>query len=108
MTLRAALLLVLCLCTPLSAVGEEFRNVEESISGGGFSAIRVAVQELGRKNLDVLGYQITVRQRETSVFVMFDGPNRPPGHRGSWGEKPSFSVELRKGDLALIRSHFVR
>jgi hypothetical protein len=82
--------------------------MEESISGRSFRAIQAAIPELERNKLGVEGYRIRVHESGASVFVLFGDPNAPKGLRGSWGDRPAFSVELARDDLRIIRSQFER
>ena len=86
--------------------------MEELISGVGYRVIQAAMSEFVRNNLDISRYRITVAERGSSYVVTFidaSVTNDAPGYtRGSPGKIPSFSVELSRDDLRLIRSNFVR
>jgi len=83
-------------------------NLEE-ISGRHFLAVRAALPELERQQLNVGHYLIRVVDNPTSFSVMFKNKDTPESWRGGSGGKwPDFSVSLSKDDLHVISSAFER
>lgn len=105
---RAIFLVVLLLATPVFMSAQPTYQIVESISGKSLKIIEAALPEAVRKHLDVGKYKIVVMQSEQSYLVVFDDPNRPEGQRGSTSRMPGFEVEVRREDLQVIRSNFVR
>ena len=106
-----ALLALFCF-GPVGLLPAEIQAMEESISGRNYRAIQAAVVELARHNLDISRYRITVTETEASLIVTFidaSAPDDPRGQfRGNPGKIPAFSAELKRDNLQVIRSNFIR
>jgi hypothetical protein len=80
----------------------------ESILGTDYLAIQAAMPEFEAKGLDISKYRIFVWKEDSSIIVLFDDPNRPPGIRGSSPNLRTFGVELRASDLKVLKANFQR
>jgi hypothetical protein len=83
-------------------------EVVDTINGRHYLAVQAAVQELARRNLNVVGYKITVMREVNTIVVTFTDEFAPAGVRGSGGVKPGVEVELDANDLRVLRSNFLR
>ena len=109
---------IVCLLAGLVIVGSAIlmparaKAVEESVSGRGFQAIQAAMAEFNDQGLDISRYRIIVHERATSLFVSFidaDVTDEQRLHvRGNPGTIPGFEVELRRDNLGVVRSHFIK
>ena len=79
-----------------------------SISGGDLKAIQSALPVFEAHGLRVDAYRVIVLEEGESIIVLFDDPDRSPGQKGSTGRMVSFEVRLRKSDLTVVGSNFVR
>jgi hypothetical protein len=101
----------LCISPTALAQAEDWR-FEESVTGRSYQVIEAAAAELVRNGLDILRYRIIVTRNETSWFVTFVDADVPDEVRqrvrGSPGAIASFAVELKRDNLQIVHSHFVR
>jgi hypothetical protein len=101
----------LCIGPTALAQAEDWR-FEESITGRSYQVVEAAAAELARNGLDISRYRIIVTRSETSWFVTFVDADVPDEVRqrvrGSPGAIASFAVELKRDDLHIMNSHFVR
>jgi hypothetical protein len=83
--------------------------VIDSITGKGFRIVEAAVPKAIEAKVDLDKYTVSVMDLgEESYYVVFADPKRPPGLVGASLKNPSFQVEIRKIDLRVISSNFVR
>src|SRR4051794_11845061 len=79
-----------------------------SILGADLKAIQAALPVFEKHGMKVDGYRVVVLEEKESIIVLFDDPERPPGQKGSTARMVSFEVRLRKPDLSVADSNFVR
>jgi hypothetical protein len=79
-----------------------------SILGIDLKAIQVALPIFEKHGLKVEGYKVIVIEDREFVVVVFDDPQRPSGQMGSTARMVSFEVRLKRSDLSLVSSNFVR
>ena len=80
----------------------------ETISSQAFLAIQSAAPELGKRNLSVDGYRITVMNSGKNLPVLFQDPSLPLTALGSSSSKPALSVELSAVNYKVVSSNYVR
>ena len=90
----------------------ESNSAHDSISGESFKIIQAAMADFERAGLSIAYYRVTVDNTDAMSIVTFvdvDASVDQQGHvRGNSGKRPSFVVELRRNDLQIVRSNFVR
>lgn len=101
-----ALLLPICLSFILVPVAAHS-------SGAGEAAIlEIALAELEKRGLDSSKYRHEFHDSVTSVTVVFIDASVPEEETrqrlGNPGKEPALAVEIRRDDLRVIQSHFVR
>lgn len=79
-----------------------------SILGVDLKAIQAAIPAFEEHGMKIDGYRVIVIEEKESLIVLFDDPERSPTQMGSTKRMVSFEVRLRKADLSIIESHFVR
>ena len=79
-----------------------------SILGVDLKAIQAALPVFEKQGMKVDGYRVIVIEEKESILVLFDDPERSPGQFGSTVRMVSFEVRLRKPDLTVAGSNFVR
>src|SRR5437868_5368357 len=79
-----------------------------SILGVDLKAIQAALPTFEKHGMKVDGYRVIVIEEKESIVVLFEDPERPPEQMGSTKRMVSFEVRLRKTDLSIVESHFVR
>ena len=79
-----------------------------SILGVDLKAIQRALPVFEKHGMKVDGYRVIVIEENESIIVLFDDPERSPGQRGSTARMVSFEVRLKKADLTVVGSNFVR
>jgi hypothetical protein len=92
---------------PASAPVPAFRE-RGSIPGIDLKAIRAALPVFEQHGLKIDGYKVSVIEDGDFVVVLFDDPQRPPGQMGNSPRMSSFEVRLKRSDLRVVRSNFVR
>jgi hypothetical protein len=79
-----------------------------SILGVELKAILVALPVFEKHGMVVDGYRISLTEQNELLTILFDDPERSQGQRGSTERMVSFQVQLRKNDLSIVSSNFVR
>ncbi len=83
-------------------------QVQDSIQGSSFPAIRTGAEVFQQRVPDLSPYRIALMREGDGLIVVFTDKNAPPGGRGSQGARPGFEVEMSARDLTVRRSNFVR
>ena len=78
------------------------------IKGSSLKWIRLAEPEFRREKLDLEKYTVTVSEQNESVTVGLKSLDSIRGWKGSSGSYPGFEVEIRKKDLRVVRSNYIR
>lgn len=105
---KTLFIVALLLSGPMVIATQTAHQIVESISGKSIQIIQVALPEAARSNIALEKYKVVVMESGSSYLVVFDDPQRVEGQRGSTARMPSFEVEVRKDDLKIVRSSFVR
>lgn len=92
----------------IALASQKLFQLVESISGKSFKIIQATLPEVAKNHFDLEKFKIVVMESESSYLVIFDDPKRAEGQRGNTSKLPSFEIELRKDDLQIVRSNFVR
>jgi hypothetical protein len=98
---------VLAVAEEPSKFASPFRE-RGSILGVDLKAIQAAMPEFEKRGLKIDRYKIIVFEDGEVVFVIFDDPQRPPGQKGSTERMSTFEVRLKRTDLSVVGSNFVR
>jgi hypothetical protein len=80
----------------------------EKLSGKTFAAVEIAAQELSKRGLSIINYEIIIESIDQSIHIIFQDPNRSSHQRGSSSRLQEFEVELDGQTNKIIRSHFVK
>jgi len=64
--------------------------------------------ELEAKKIDVGKYEISILEERESVTLILKAADQPENNRGNTSNIPGFEVEIRKSDLHVIRSNYIR
>jgi hypothetical protein len=107
MMLAAMLLLSILDWRGAAAHASSLRVIAE-FPGVALKWVKIADVEFARQKLDKNNYKIVVVDTDASIVVILDDLEKLPGTRGSSGKYPGYEVEIRKSDLAIVRSNFVR
>ena len=83
-------------------------RVIAEFTGVAMKWIHAAEPEFQRRNLNLDEYIISVAAQDDSVMVTLSAPDSVEGARGSSGSHPAFVVEIRKKDLKVVRSNYIR
>lgn len=78
-----------------------------TIRGDSFFPIKKAVEVFQQHGFNIVGYNIELIREHDSLFVLFADKDQSPDTLGSIG-KPGFEVEMKAGDISVVRSNFVR
>jgi hypothetical protein len=73
-----------------------------------FKWVQVAEKELAKNKIAIEERRILVFEDDESVVVAFVGPRSSVWERGAPGSVPGLEVQIRKADLAVQRTNFVR
>lgn len=80
-----------------------------NVDGEHVRIIQATASEFSKHQLDLKRYQVIVIDSGESWVVLYQAKGTLPEHRGSPVKGvPGFTVELKKKDLSVIRSNFVR
>ena len=109
---------IVCLISGVFILGStalrsaEIKASEESISGRSYAAIQAAVAEFEGHASNIERYRIIVEEMQNSWIVLFIDADVTDEERrrvrGSPGKLAAFAVELKRDNLQVISSHFVR
>jgi hypothetical protein len=83
-------------------------RVIDTISGTSVLAIRAALPAIDRAKLKLSEYRVTVAEDDSSIYVTCADPEADPKVDGSRDDKPTFTVELSRGDLRIVNSYYIR
>jgi len=85
-------------------------KVIAAFSGASLKWILAAEPEFKRRKLNLDNYKITVLEQEDSVAISLSSPDASEEAQGSGsvGKYPGFEVEIRKKDMKVLRSNYVR
>jgi hypothetical protein len=83
-------------------------RVVAEFSGASLKWVHAAEPEFEKKKLDLGNYLISVIEQNDSVVVVLTASDAEKGARGSSGTYPGYEVEIRKNDLKILRSNYVR
>jgi len=83
-------------------------RVVAEFAGASLKWIHAAEPEFQRRHLSLDKYIVSVVEEDNSVMVTLSPPDAVKGTFGSSGSYPSFEVEIRKKDLKVVRSNYVR
>jgi hypothetical protein len=83
-------------------------RVTAEFPGASLKWIHVAEFEFQRQKLDVDKYTVSVAEQSESVTVGLTSLDSVLGARGNTGTYPGYVVEIRKKDLKIVRSNYIR
>jgi hypothetical protein len=93
--------------TALTAQSNPPKVIAE-FSGSSLKWMHAAEPEFERKRLDLDKYTVSVIEQNDTVTVSLTSSDSVAGARGSTGSYPGFEVEIRKKDLKVVRSNYIR
>ena len=93
-------------CTMMAQSGPPKQIAE--FSGAAFKWVRAAEPEFQKRHLDLNKYIVLVAEQDDSVIVALRSPDATKEARGNTGTLPGYEVEIRKKDLSIVRSNYVR
>ena len=109
---EAAVLFLFVLLAPIRGFAMETIGTYDEvvkIKGEHARIILATDPEIKKRNLDLERYEIAIIDSNELWVVLFEPKGALRGTRGSpLKGVPGFTVELRKGDLSVLRSYFVR
>ena len=83
-------------------------RVMAEFTGASLKWIHAAEPEFQREKLDLDKYMVSVVEQNDSVMVGLRSFESVNGARGSTGRNPGYEVEIRKNDLKVVRSNYMR
>jgi len=83
-------------------------KVMAEFTGASLKWIHAAEPEFQRKKLDLDKYIVSVVEQEDSVMVGLRSFDSVEATRGSPESHPGYEVEIRKKDLKVVRSNYIR
>lgn len=110
--MRKSLLVMMIVISTQSWCGSIAQSNPEKVvaqlPGSSLKWIEAAEPEFRRRNLDVSNYDVAVVDDPDSVIVALSSPDQPEGAKGSLGKYPAYEVEIRKKDMKILRSNYVK
>ena len=91
----------------LCAQSKPARSLAE-FSGASLKWVHAAEPEFQRRHLNLDKYIVSVAEQDDSVVVTISATDAVEGSRGSSGSYPAYEVEIRKRDMKVVRSNYVR
>jgi hypothetical protein len=91
----------------LSAQSKPSRLLAE-FSGASLKWVHAAEPEFQRRNLNLDKYIVSITEEDDSVVVTLSATDAVKGAFGSSGSYPGYEVEIRKKDMKVVRSNYVR
>lgn len=83
-------------------------GVMAEFTGASLKWIRAAEPEFQRRKLPLEKYMVSVVDQDDSVVVDLTSLDSAKRTRGSTGSYPGYEVEIRKKDLKVVRSNYIR
>jgi hypothetical protein len=91
----------------LSAQSKSPRVMAE-ITGASLKWILAAEPKFQREKLDLDKYVVSVVEQGDSIIVELRSFDSVKGARGSTGSYPGYELEIRKKDVKVVRSNYIR
>ena len=78
------------------------------LSGLVLRCVFAAKKELEQKKIPLEKYDISILENQNSVMIVLKTPGQAVTVRGDMGKFPGYEVEVRKIDLHIARSNYIR
>jgi hypothetical protein len=83
-------------------------RVMVEFTGASLKWIHAAEPEFQRRKLDLDKYIVSVVEESDSVWIGLRSFDSVKGGRGSTGSYPGYEVEIRKSDMKVMHSNYIR